>query len=148
MRQDHGPAHQLVGVARVDAQAQVRLHRRVELRDADLGQQLASLADLVPSLGLDQLGCGEVLLAMARHQSATSMPIERAVPATIFMAPSTSFAFRSAIFVSAISRSCAFVTLPTFSRFGWAEPDSTPAARFSRAAASGALVTNVKDRSS
>ena len=76
------------------------------------------------------------------------MPMLRAVPATMRMACSTSLAFRSGILVSAISRSWRCETLPTFVRFGSAEPLSTPAARFSSAAASGALVTKVKERSS
>ena len=46
------------------------------------------------------------------------MPIERAVPSMIFMACSTSFALRSGIFISAISRTWARVTRPTFSLFG------------------------------
>jgi hypothetical protein len=57
-------------------------------------------------------------------------------------------ALRSAIFISAISRTCSRVTRPTFSLFGTAEPLSTPAARFRSAAASGAFVTNVNERSS
>ena len=40
-------------------------------------------------------------------QSITVMPIERAVPSMIFMPASTSRADRSAILISAISRSCA-----------------------------------------
>src|SRR4029453_12598179 len=46
------------------------------------------------------------------------MPMERAVPSTIFMAPSMSMALRSGILVWAISRTWARVTLPTFSRGG------------------------------
>ena len=76
------------------------------------------------------------------------MPIERAVPSMIFIACSMLLALRSGIFSSAISRSWARDTRPTFERFGSALPDSTPAARLSSAAASGAFVTNVKERSS
>jgi hypothetical protein len=46
-----------------------------------------------------------------------------AVPAITSIAASTSFAFRSGIFVSAIERSCACVSRPTLLRFGSAEPD-------------------------
>jgi len=49
---------------------------------------------------------------MAAHRSV-STPIERAVPATISMACSTSRAFRSGIFVSAIERSWSRVSRPT-----------------------------------
>ena len=76
------------------------------------------------------------------------MPMLRAVPARMRIACSMSFALRSGILTSAISRSCFWLSRPTFSRFGSADPFSAPAARFSSAAASGALVTNVKDRSS
>src|ERR671922_3730 len=72
----------------------------------------------------------------------------RAVPATIFIACSTSRAFRSSSFVSAIWRTCACVRRPTFSRFGSPEPFSRPSASLIRTAAGGVFVMNVKDRSS
>src|SRR5205085_12353150 len=145
--QDHGPAHELVRVARVDAQAKVRLDRGVELGERDLGQQLRGLRNRVAALRLDELGRLAVFLAVS-HQSATSMPMLRAVPARMRIAWSMSLALRSGILTSAISRSCFCVTRPTFSRLGSAEPFSAPAARLSNAAASGALVTKVKERSS
>src|SRR3954465_9135990 len=76
------------------------------------------------------------------------MPIERAVPATWAMAPSRSMALRSGILVSAISRTCALVTLPALSVRGFAAPFSMPAACRSRNGVGGVLVTNVNDRSS
>src|SRR4051795_2371813 len=76
------------------------------------------------------------------------MPIERAVPSMILMAASMSLALRSAILVSAISRTCALDRLATLVFCGTAEPFSTPAAlRISRAAG-GVLVMKVNDRSS
>ena len=42
------------------------------------------------------------------------MPIDLAVPSMIFIACSTSFALRSGILSSAISRICSLVTVPTF----------------------------------
>jgi hypothetical protein len=74
--------------------------------------------------------------------------MERAVPSTTFMAPSMSRAFRSGILVSAISRSCSRVTVPTFSRCGSGEPFSTPAALRSSPAAGGVFSTKLKVRSS
>ena len=63
-------------------------------------------------------------------------------------AESMSFAFRSAILVSAIPRSCSCVTLPTAPpRPGVCDPFSSPAARFRRKPAGGVLVTKLKDRS-
>src|SRR5687768_16706634 len=76
------------------------------------------------------------------------MPIERAVPATIFSAASTSLALRSGILVSAISRSWSLVMDPTLVFCGTPEPDSMPAALSSRRAAGGVLVMKVKLRSS
>src|SRR4051812_15165174 len=64
------------------------------------------------------------------------------------MAPSRSIALRSGIFVSAISRTCALVTLPALSVRGFAAPFSIPAAWRSRNGVGAVLVTNVNDRSS
>src|ERR671918_791023 len=79
---------------------------------------------------------------------ATSTPIERAVPAITFIASSTSRAFRSGIFASAMERSCACESRPTFSRFGSPEPFSMESASLIRTAAGGVFVMNVKERSS
>jgi hypothetical protein len=78
----------------------------------------------------------------------TSTPIERAVPAMILAAASMSFAFRSFIFFSAICRSWSWVILPTLSRWGSAEPCSSPSACLISTAAGGLLVMNVNERSS
>jgi len=72
----------------------------------------------------------------------------RAVPAMIFMAASTSFAFRSAILRSAILRSCSRVSVATFSRFGSPDPFSIPAACLISSAAGDCFVTKVNERSS
>src|SRR3954449_9878896 len=53
---------------------------------------------------------------------ATSRPIERAEPSTIFMADSIESQLRSFIFFSAISRTCALVTAPALSRPGGLAP--------------------------
>src|SRR5436305_14774189 len=72
----------------------------------------------------------------------------RAVPATIFIAASTSRAFRSSSFVSAICCTCARVSRPTFSRFGSPEPFSRLSASLISTAAGGVFVMNVNERSS
>src|SRR5215208_6319544 len=74
--------------------------------------------------------------------------MERAVPAMIFAAWSTSLAFRSGSFFSAIWRTWASVMVPTLVRFGSPEPFSMPMAWRIRTAAGGVLVTNVNERSS
>src|SRR3954468_1167179 len=89
-----------------------------------------------------------VLDLFAHRQPFTSMPMDLAVPATWAMAPSRSIALRSGIFCSAISRTCAFDTEPTISRFGAIEPFSSPAALRSSTGVGGVFVMNVKLRSS
>jgi hypothetical protein len=65
----------------------------------------------------------------------------------ILTAAGRSPAFRSGSFVFAMSSTCCFVTLPTFSLFGVPEPFGTPAALSSRIAAGGVFVMNEYDRS-
>src|SRR3954452_12462875 len=72
----------------------------------------------------------------------------RAVPAITSIAWSTSRAFRSCIFVSAIERSWSRVRRPTFVRFGSDEPLSSRSASLIRTAAGGVFVMKSKLRSS
>ena len=72
----------------------------------------------------------------------------RAVPSTIFTADSIELAFRSFIFVSAMLRTFARVSLPTLFLLGWADPFSMPASLRMRSAAGGLLVTKEYERSS
>ena len=65
----------------------------------------------------------------------------------ILHAPSRSTAFRSGIFVRAISSSWARVTVPILSRLGSADPLSSEAALSSSTAAGGVLVMNEYVRS-
>ena len=81
---------------------------------------------------------------MLGHRS-TSTPIERAVPAITLDASSTSRAFRSTSFASAIARTWSRVRRPTFSRFGSPEPFWIPSASLIRTAAGGVFVMNVND---
>src|SRR6266545_5089918 len=73
--------------------------------------------------------------------------MDLAVPSTIFTAPERSEAFRSGSFVLAMSSTCCFVTLPTFSLLGVPEPFGTPAALSSRIAAGGVFVMKEYDLS-
>src|SRR3954467_3427933 len=66
----------------------------------------------------------------------------------ILAAASTSFAFRSCIFVSAIWRSWSRVILPTLLRLGSPDPLSSPIASLISTAAGGVLVMKVNERSS
>ena len=69
------------------------------------------------------------------------------MPFTRFIADSSVVALKSGIFVSAISVTCAKVTLPTLFLFGTPEPFSIPAAFISKVAAGGVFVINVNDLS-
>src|SRR5665213_2727374 len=80
--------------------------------------------------------------------ASVSTPIERAVPAMIFLAASISLALMSGILILAMSSSCLFVSLPTLLRLGSFEPDSILSACLMRNDAGGVLVTNVNVRSS
>ena len=66
----------------------------------------------------------------------------------IFVAGSTSFAFRSGIFCSAIWRTWSLVIVPTLLRFGSPEPLSSPIACLMSTAAGGVFVMKVNERSS
>ena len=96
LRQRDRAAQLLVGVADVQARADVDLDGLVELRALELLDELDRLGGLVLALAVDLRPRLEVVLAVLGHHATTSTPIERAVPAMIFAAWSTSCAFRSA----------------------------------------------------
>src|SRR5690606_3821278 len=147
--QDHGAAHDLVGVARIDAEPDRDLDGFVELREGRGFHELERGGRVVQRVvppGHDRQRLLE-LLSVLRHQSTTWKPIERAVPSIMRIADSMEAALRSGILVVAISRTCWRVTFPTLSRFGTAAPLSTPAAFFRSTAAGGVFVMKVKVRS-
>ncbi len=76
------------------------------------------------------------------------MPMERAVPETVFTAASTESVFRSANFLSAISLTCSLVILPAGSRPGFLEALVSPMAFLIMAETGGSLVIKEKVRSS
>src|SRR4029079_8540328 len=82
------------------------------------------------------------------QRQTTSIPMDRAVPSTCFIAASIEFAFRSAIFVSAIWRTWSRDTRPTVSFFVAPAPLSMPAALRRRSAAGGVFRMNENERSS
>ena len=101
-------AQLLVGVAHVQPGAHVHLDRLVELRALELLDERDGLGGLVLALAVDLArGPRGSCLPCAAH-ATTSTPIERAVPAMILAAWSTSCALRSGSLRSAISRSCAW----------------------------------------
>src|SRR5699024_9695150 len=145
-----GATHHLIGLAGIHAQTHGDLDGGVELRRCGLLGQTHGVQRCVEAAVLDLGGAVPVCLATDCHcrQPSTVMPMERAVPATTFAAASTSFAFRSGILVSAISRTCAWVILPTLSVCGVDEPFWRPAAFLISSAAGGVLVMKVNERSS
>ena len=145
--QHDGAAHHLVGVARIDAEPDGDVHRLVELGEGGGLDQRHGLGDRVLPGAVHLGGRGAELLAGGRHQSTTSRPMDRAVPAIMRMALSRSDALRSAILISAIFLTCARVTFPTLVRLGWPLPFSSPASLSRRFGAGGVLVMNVKVRS-
>ena len=68
----------------------------------------------------------------------------RAVPAIMLIAASRFAAFKSGIFVSAISWTCAFVIVATLVLLGTPEPDWMLQAFFIRTAAGGVFVMKLK----
>src|SRR5881275_367317 len=78
------------------------------------------------------------------YMPSTTMPIERALPATMRIAASISVAFRSGSFCLAISSTCFLVILPTLSVCGLALPDSMPAAFLISTVVGGVLMMNEK----
>src|SRR4051812_19925198 len=86
VRERDRAAQLLVGVADVQARADVDLDRLVELRTLGVLHQLDGLVRGVLAGAID-LRLGLVVgLAVLRHYATTSTPIERAVPAMIFAA--------------------------------------------------------------
>src|ERR1700722_19046733 len=111
-------------MAHVQPGAHVDLNRLVEFGAGEALDERNCLGGGVLALAIDLLQALCVAAAVSAHD-ATSTPIERAVPAMIFTAWSTSWALRSASLRSAISRNCASVILPTLLRLGSPEPFSS-----------------------
>ena len=91
IRQRHGTAHLLVRVGGINAQVGVKLHGLIELRRRQTQQHVYSVAQRVLSRAVHARPSLPIPPTMSRHAySSTSMPMLRAVPATIFIAASTS----------------------------------------------------------
>src|SRR5207253_980649 len=108
----------LVGVARVDAEIHRDLDRLVELRLGALFHQLDRLVERIGLRRIDALARLGDAFSDAHDYAPTWIPIERADPSTMRIAASIESQLRSPIFFSAISFTCALVTLATLSRPG------------------------------
>src|SRR5437868_9832448 len=106
----------MVGVLGIDPETHRDVHRFVELGVRRRFHFVDRLAWAVQLARLERRDGGAIVLPVRTHQSTTSSPMERAVPATIFMAASMSVAFKSGSLISAIFLSWARVTFPTFWR--------------------------------
>src|SRR5919197_2147949 len=146
VREHERAAQLLVGVADVQAEPEVDLDGLVELDAVEALQHPDRLDRRVRLLAIDL--AARLAIALSMFHRSVSTPMLRAVPATIFIACSTSRALRSSSFVSAICWTCARVRRPTFSRFGSPEPFSRFSASLISTAAGGVFVMNVNDRSS
>ncbi len=102
MRKNHRTAHHLIGVPRVDPQADGHLDRLVELGASRLLYQSEGFRRLIETLPVDQLTCVDMLFA-GHDQSTTSMPMLLAVPSIMRAAESMEVVFRSGSLVLAIS---------------------------------------------
>src|SRR5664280_2645772 len=164
VRQDHHIAHLLIGLAGVKAHAHVYFDGGIEFCVRGFFYELDRILGTVEFVQVHFGKSGHVFLSVFSHAisfvvqtgrnaalppgySTTTIPMLRAVPSIWRMAPSISRAFRSFIFSWAISRTCARVTLPTFSRLGTPEPFSIPAALRNKTAAGGVFSTKVKEPS-
>src|SRR5918994_1319596 len=147
MGQHHRSTHDLVGMPWIHTQVHRHVYRLVEFCIGRVFNQRHCIGNRKLGHPNDLRGRGLELLAVHSHQSTTSSPIERAVPAIMRMALSRSVAFRSAILISAIFFTCARVTRPTLVRFGLPLPFSTPASFSRRFGAGGVLVMKLKVRS-
>src|SRR5918998_5651698 len=147
MREHDRSADDLIGVPRIHAEVNRDIHGFVELGEGGVLHQRHGLGNRILPCPIHLGHSGPELLASGGHQSTTSSPIERAVPAIIRMALSRSAAFRSAILISAIFLTWARVTRPTLVRFGCPLPFSIPASFKRRLGAGGVFVMNVKVRS-
>src|SRR4051812_16551806 len=147
MRQHHGSPDYLISVPGIYSQVYRHVHGLVELGKGRLLDEGNGLRDRIFPRPIDLRHRTPELLASGGHQSTTSSPIERAVPAIIRMALSRSAALRSAILISAIFLTCARVTRPTLVRLGWPLPFSIPASLSKRFGAGGVFVMKVNVRS-
>src|SRR5213593_1094819 len=107
-KDDRSPDH-LVRMPRVHPEVHSHVHRLVELGKGRVLYQCDGLRDRIGPRPIDLGYRALELLPPGGHQSTTSRPIDRAVPAIIRMALSRSAALRSAILISAIFLTCARV---------------------------------------
>jgi len=106
VRQGDYTAHVLIGMARIDAQVHGDLDGLVEFRLGPLLDQLHRFRQWIGLVPINRRISRPESLSLACHDRypTTSRPMERAEPAMMRAAASTSLAFRSAIFALAISR--------------------------------------------
>src|ERR1700724_3035106 len=148
VRQGHHAAHHLIGMARVDAEIDRHLDRLVQFRLGAFLDHLDGAGERIKLFAIDALaGLLQAFSNCHDRYPATSTPIERAEPSTIFMAASMVSQFRSFILASAISRTCALVTAPALSRPGSLEPEVSLAAFLMKHDIGGVFISKVKERS-
>src|SRR5262249_61509847 len=105
--------------------------------------------DGIEVAAVDPLACRNGRFAELGHDgySLTSMPMDRAEPSTMRMAASMLSQFKSFIFFSAISLTCALLTVPATSRPGVFDPLSSFAAFLMKYDTGGVRISKLKQRS-
>src|SRR5262249_10178121 len=106
--------HHLIGVTGIDPEIHRHLDGLIELGLRPVLDHLHRLFERIELAAIDAFADGGGALSKVAHgdHSPTSMPIERAEPSTMRMAASMVSQFKSFIFFSAISLTCALVTVP------------------------------------
>src|SRR5215467_11034123 len=124
VRQGNDAADHLVSMPRIDAEIHGDLDGLVKFRIGTVFDHLYRIIEGIEFLTVDPLASLHDPFSMARHcdYSLTSIPIDRAEPSIIRIADSTVSQLRSFIFCSAISLTCALVTMPALSRPGALAP--------------------------
>src|SRR5690606_10042269 len=148
-RQNHGAAHQLVGLLGIDAEGHGHVDGLIELGGGVLLDQRQRIGQRVELVAINGGASGLGTLGKLSHdyRPSTVMPMLRAEPAMVRTAASRSAAVKSFCLVLAISSAWALVILPTLSVCGLAEPLVRPAAFLIRIVAGGVFMMKVKDLS-
>src|SRR5208337_2602300 len=133
-------------VTRIDAEIHRHFDGLVELRLGALLDHLHGFRERIELLAIDPLARLGRAFSKRAH-AFTSSPIERADPSIMRIADSIVSQFRSFIFCSAISRTCALETEPAISRPGVFEPLSIFAAFLRKCDTGGLRISKVNERS-
>src|SRR4029077_12541512 len=129
VRQDHGAAHHLVRLFRIDAEVGDQFHGFVKLDEVGFLDRLGGFRKFIRTRFDRPARLGDVFSRLLSHffsYPSTSRPMLRAVPMMVRTGESRLVVFKSGNLVLAISSTCLRVTLPTLLRLGSADPLTMP----------------------